>query len=261
MSGVAADGTDGRDPARRSVGVDEDLRPDASLLPSEPSENPPPSRRRGGGMLRTIAAAVAIGLVMGGIGAFVIWRYDRAHRPASAVCAPIGCTDLGRTGAPGFTLTDQRGHDVSLAAFRGKAVVLTFMDPLCSDVCPIIAAEYEQANHVLGAAAKDAAFVGVNVNAARGSVADVLGFTAKHGLAGVRNWYFLTGSTTSLQAVWSQWGIAVEPKPDGSVVHTSIVYFVDPAGRIRFTAFPNSSAASMATWSTTIAATVRALQT
>src|SRR5260370_82027 len=40
--------------------------------------------------------------------------------------------------APGFTLTDQRGHTMSLASLRGKAVVLEFMDPHCTDICPIV---------------------------------------------------------------------------------------------------------------------------
>ena len=36
--------------------------------------------------------------------------------------------------APGFTLTDQAGRTLSLASFRGHAVVLEFMDPHCTDI-------------------------------------------------------------------------------------------------------------------------------
>src|SRR5690348_15740584 len=37
-----------------------------------------------------------------------------------------------------FTLTDQNGHRVSLAADRGKVVVLTFIHSLCHDTCPFM---------------------------------------------------------------------------------------------------------------------------
>src|SRR6478672_10488362 len=40
--------------------------------------------------------------------------------------------------APDFTLTDQNGHKVSLAADRGKVVVLTFIHSLCHDTCPFM---------------------------------------------------------------------------------------------------------------------------
>ena len=45
--------------------------------------------------------------------------------------------------APGFTLTDQNGHTMSLASLRGKVVVLEFMDPHCTDICPIVSQEIE----------------------------------------------------------------------------------------------------------------------
>ena len=44
--------------------------------------------------------------------------------------------------APRFTLTDQNGHVLSLASLRGKVVVLQFMDPHCTDICPIVSAEF-----------------------------------------------------------------------------------------------------------------------
>lgn len=41
--------------------------------------------------------------------------------------------------APEFRLTDQNGAAVSLSDFRGKVVVLSVLDPECTDVCPIYA--------------------------------------------------------------------------------------------------------------------------
>ena len=53
--------------------------------------------------------------------------------------------------APRFSLTDQNGRPVSLSEMRGKVVVLEFMDPHCTDICPIVSKEFVDASHDLGA--------------------------------------------------------------------------------------------------------------
>ncbi|HLK01500.1 MAG TPA: redoxin domain-containing protein [Streptosporangiaceae bacterium] len=58
--------------------------------------------------------------------------------------------------APDFTLTDQGGRTVSLASLRGKVVLLTFLDTVCTTDCPIIGAEFKQAGQLLGADARQA---------------------------------------------------------------------------------------------------------
>ena len=52
--------------------------------------------------------------------------------------------------APHFTLTDQHGKMVSLASLRGHAVALTFLDPVCTSDCPLIAQEFRQTDQRLG---------------------------------------------------------------------------------------------------------------
>src|SRR5947209_738970 len=39
--------------------------------------------------------------------------------------------------APVFALRDQHGRHFSLRSLRGKTVVLTFMDSLCKQACPV----------------------------------------------------------------------------------------------------------------------------
>jgi cytochrome oxidase Cu insertion factor (SCO1/SenC/PrrC family) len=227
-----------------------------------PSEDGTPGRPRWRRPIAlTILIGVAAGVAIGGAGSAVIWMNARSHQSASSTttCDAIGCTYLG-TPAPGFTLTDQTGRVVSLAHLRGEVVILEFMDPVCTDICPIVSAEFERANDILGSASTGVAFVGVNVNQYRRSPADLRSYSAKHGLSSLRNWYFLTGSTPQLRSVWARYGITVEPNPDGDVVHTSVVYFIDPGGRIRFAAFPDSSKAGIPLWGRTIAATVRHIQ-
>ena len=52
----------------------------------------------------------------------------------------MGITPRSGT-APGFSLSDQTGNPVSLAGEYGKAVVLTFFDAPCQDICPVVSAE------------------------------------------------------------------------------------------------------------------------
>ena len=40
---------------------------------------------------------------------------------------------------------------MSLASLRGKAVLLTFLDPVCVTDCPLLAQEFRQAGVLLGA--------------------------------------------------------------------------------------------------------------
>jgi cytochrome oxidase Cu insertion factor (SCO1/SenC/PrrC family) len=211
-------------------------------------------------LLLTIVASVMVGAALGGAAILVVGRSKPAPVQATPpVCAAVGCSELGGTEAPDFTLTDQDGRTVSLASLRGRSVVVEFMDPVCTDICPIVSQEFLQADRTLGADASKAVFVAVNVNQYQESVDAVRSFSQKQGLDTLPNWHFVTGSTPALRAVWRAWRVTVVPNPDGDVVHTSVVYFIDPAGRLRFVAFPDDSKAQIDLWGRTIASTVREL--
>jgi len=141
--------------------------------------------------------------------------------------------------APGLTLTDQRGRNVSLASLKGSAVVLEFMDPHCVDICPLVSEEFIDAYHDLGPAAARAVFVAVNVNPYYRSVGDMAAYSGEHQLTTIPSWHFLTGPLASLRAVWNAYQVQVEaPSRNADIIHTSVVYFIDPSGRERFIAAP-----------------------
>ena len=141
--------------------------------------------------------------------------------------------------APGFTLTDQAGHTMPLSAFRGKAVVLEFMDPHCTDICPIVSQEFIDAYRELGPAAGKVVFVAVNVNQYHAAVADMATYSRAHQLTTIPDWHFFTGPLPQLAAVWRNYHIDVQaPNPNADIIHTSAVYFIDPQGRERFLAAP-----------------------
>jgi cytochrome oxidase Cu insertion factor (SCO1/SenC/PrrC family) len=149
---------------------------------------------------------------------------------------------------------------VDLSSLRGKVVVLGFMDPVCVDICPIVSEEFIRADRMLGSDASRVAFVSVNVNQFHESTAAVRAFSTEHHLADLPNWHFVTGSTPALSQVWDAYNVDVIPNASGDVVHTSIVYFVDPSGRLRLEASPVNSKASIVTWAHAITDLVRWLQ-
>lgn len=146
-----------------------------------------------------------------------------------------------RTPAPGFTLTDQQGHRMTLASLRGKVVVLQFMDPHCTDICPLVSQEFVDAYHDLGAQAGQVVFAAVNVNPYHTSVSAMAEYSRAHGLVTIPDWHFFTGPVPQLRSVWQGYHIAVNaPNPDADVQHTSAVYLIDQRGRERYLAMPEA---------------------
>jgi cytochrome oxidase Cu insertion factor (SCO1/SenC/PrrC family) len=141
--------------------------------------------------------------------------------------------------APEFKLVDQNGRPITLASFRGKVVVLEFMDPHCIDICPIVSQEYLEANHDMGAGANGVVFLAVNVNQYHSRVADMTAFSREQGLVSLPSWHFLTGPVPLLRKVWRDYGVEVEaPRRNADIIHTSIVYFIDKRGAERYVGSP-----------------------
>ena len=133
-----------------------------------------------------------------------------------------------------FHLTDQYGRPVSPAEFRGKAVVISFNDDECVDLCTFLANDIVAANHDLGRAAKDVVWLSVNVNPFHPQVAQVRAWTDAHGLGGQPNWYFGTASPAALRQVWKEYGVYVGLNSKArTVVHGAEMFFVGPGGRER----------------------------
>jgi cytochrome oxidase Cu insertion factor (SCO1/SenC/PrrC family) len=162
--------------------------------------------------------------------------------PASvptSVANLMGLSPVPVRAAPDFTLTDQAGRTMSLASFRGHVVVLEFMDPHCTDICPIVSQEFLDAYRDLGGQASQVVFAAVNVNHYHLGVADVAAFSREQRLTSIPSWHFFTGSYPRLRTVWNDYEVAVDaPSPNADVIHSSVVYFIDPRGRERFLASP-----------------------
>lgn len=145
-------------------------------------------------------------------------------------------TELESAPAPAFTLQDQRGAAVSLADQRGKVVLLTFLDPLCTDNCLILAQEIAAAQDRLGEDAQDVAVLAININPDEQSPAAMRTFLQRQGLDENPAWHFLGGEWEAVtEAVTAYYVSAGEPKPSkpGEVLHQDVVFLIDRDGELR----------------------------
>ena len=201
-------------------------------------------------VLLSAALTVLIG-VAAAVPAYLVARHDTptamqlprvsglpADMPTS-LANLMSLSALPRSPAPGFSLTDQQGHWMTLASLRGKVVVLQFMDPHCVDICPLVSQEFVDAYHDLGRRAGQVVFAAVNVNPYHTDVPAMAAYSRAHGLAAIPDWHFFTGPVPLLRSVWQGYHIAVDaPNPNADVQHTSAVYLIDQHGRERYLAMP-----------------------
>ena len=138
--------------------------------------------------------------------------------------------------APDFQLTDQNGATVKLSDFRGKLVVLTFMDSKCKDTCPLTAAHFRETYRQLTQnEANQLAFLGVNVNVEASAVSDVLEPTHAWHLDEIPSWHFLTGSQEVLEPVWNDYAVSVTHSHElNSIMHTPGTYLIDQSRQKRW---------------------------
>ena len=241
----------------RIVGEKAKGGPSAAGAAADPAAGPPAeaslaarrSRRRRVWITLGVVAALLVG-----INTYVVYELASVHNASvGANIRPSGIPRNISTGvanlmtlsplpgirAPGFTLTDQRGHTMSLASLRGKVVVLEFMDSHCTDICPIVSQEFVDAYHELGANASKVVFAAINVNQYHATVADMYTFSAAHQLTAIPTWHFFTGPLPALQTAWRHYNIQVDaPNPNADIIHTSSVYFIDARGAERYLATP-----------------------
>ena len=138
---------------------------------------------------------------------------------------------LHGTPAPAFTLTNQFGHAVSLSAYRGKTVLLDFVDSQCTTVCPLATMAMVDAVRELGPARRGVALLAVNANPTAYSVQDVYQYSKEHGM--LHRWQYLTGSLSQLKAVWAAYHVQVAVE-HGAIDHTPALYLIDAQGRERY---------------------------
>ena len=158
---------------------------------------------------------------------------------SSSLGSFMGLTAVAPCPAPAFTLTDQNGKPTSVPPQPPHVVVLTFFNAPCNDICPVLAAEIEQADADLGAEAQNVEFITVNTDPnalAQSDEGPVLGATSLGGLA---NWHMVTGPLATLNALWKAYGVSISvQKKTGVEAHNDVMVFIDAHGDLRDRATP-----------------------
>ena len=192
--------------------------------------------------VRTAVAAVSVQTVaaLGAVAVVVIGAAPMAAASVNGTADPIlaeaiaGYSPPLDTAASPFRLTDQHGRAVTLASLRGKAVLLTFLDPVCTSDCPLIAQEFKAAGAQLGSTDSQVELVAVVANPTYYGIQFTQAFDQQEGLSTVPNWLYLTGSLTQLQQIWATYGVDVQDLPAGAMsAHNDLAFVIDRTGIIR----------------------------
>jgi cytochrome oxidase Cu insertion factor (SCO1/SenC/PrrC family) len=151
-------------------------------------------------------------------------------------------SSLGGHLAPDISLVNQFGQRMSLSRFRGKVILLSFVDSECTTICPLTTVSMIEAKQLLGKAGDDVQLLGVDANPTATSVHDVMAYSRVHGM--VNQWDFLTGSLAQLRAAWQGFHIDVQIEK-GQIDHTPALFVIDQQGRERTVYLTQMSYASI----------------
>jgi cytochrome oxidase Cu insertion factor (SCO1/SenC/PrrC family) len=160
---------------------------------------------------------------------------DRAGSPPVPVAeTPAATWAAGAKRAPDIRLRDEHGAPVTLASFRGRPVILTFIDPLCRDYCPTEAKHLNDVANALPEKEKPA-ILAVSVNV-YGNAATILAQDRDKWRL-VPQWHWAVGSPPTLARAWRDYHIqvAVSSKtiagvPVHRIGHTEAAYVIDRNG-------------------------------
>jgi cytochrome oxidase Cu insertion factor (SCO1/SenC/PrrC family) len=190
-------------------------------------------RAFGSASVRAVLAAWAAAIVLIGAAPMVLAQASPTADPIIAQAIDGDAAPLDLAAAP-FSLTSQAGRPVSLASLRGKVVLLTFLDPVCTSDCPLIAQEFRAADQLLGGRAAGVELVAIVANPVYRSIAYTRAFDRQEQMSGLTNWLFLTGSLPQLEQAWRGYGIAAQVLPAGGMVaHNDVAFVIDSRGRTR----------------------------
>lgn len=181
-----------------------------------------------------VTAAAAVFGTAAGIGYFLGNRHATPDNYAAVVTPPPVSWPAGTRKAPDFTLRDQRDVPISLRAFRGQTTIVTFLDPLCRNICPLEARVLADAIRHLPQGIRPA-LIAVSVNP-HGDTHTTFRADARHWRL-TPSWRWAIGSHAQLAAVWRKYDIQVKVATKrlagvtvGEVEHGEAAYIIDRSG-------------------------------
>lgn len=184
---------------------------------------------RRGTLAATVTAILALSLAA--CGSTPTRTHGRSQASSAAALQGVDPgTPIDKQPAPDIHLINQFGQPTSLSQFRGKVVLLAFVDSECTTVCPLTTVEMVLARQMLGAAGGSVQLLGVDANPQATAVSDVMAYSRVHDM--VNQWDFLTGTKAQLSSTWAKFHIYTQISR-GLVDHTPALFLIDRQGRER----------------------------
>src|SRR5438132_458386 len=184
--------------------------------------------------LRWILAALALGVALGAAVALLHSRQNVPLEVSTLPDKPAAAWPARTQRAPDFRLVDARGAPISLREFHGRTVIVTFIDPACTSLCPLEAGDLDRAVASFPAARRPV-IVAVSVNPWADSRANFRHDARKWHL--VPQWRWAVGTYARLAAVWKSYKIGVLAKTEvighttvHNISHTEASFIVDRSG-------------------------------
>lgn len=181
-----------------------------------------------------LGGALVVGIGVGAAVAILRSSSTPALSMSAAAAGPDVTWPMGKKLAPGFSLLGQNGGPISLRQFRGRPVIVTFIDPLCRNLCPLEAKTLDRVVAQLPAAQRPA-ILAVSTNQWADARKNLVLDRTKWSLPS--DWHWAVGAPAALARVWKAYaiGVSVATKTIAGIkvhriTHTEAAYLVDPGG-------------------------------
>lgn len=140
---------------------------------------------------------------------------------------------------PDIPMVNQAGKAVQFPEFRGKALLLTFVDSKCTEDCPIITGRFQKVDRMLeqdGQAYAGSHLLTVSIDPANDTPPVLRQYGLKYlggDAKGFAHWSFVDTTPANLKKLAAAFGVIYRPSGDGDIVHTMVTALVGPDGTLR----------------------------
>ncbi len=132
---------------------------------------------------------------------------------------------------PDIPLTDQNSHTISLAALRGKPVLVGFIHTTCKGVCQMMTANMRSVTSMLPPRrVANVTMLLITTDPADDHPAELLHYAKAQALMG-KQWVILTGPASSISRVMRLYGVKHEDSDD-AMMHVMKLFLIAPDGSL-----------------------------
>jgi protein SCO1/2 len=154
------------------------------------------------------------------------------QKAVAAAKSPFAGHALSGPGsAENFALRDQDGRLIRLSDQRGKLVLVTFLYTHCTDICPIIANQLNEALREMYHQRSSVRVLAVSVDPVHDTPRAVRAYVREHHL--LPEFHYLIGTPAQLGRIWQAYNVLVLQRNVDSVGHSGYIYLLDRRGKPR----------------------------